>query len=279
MKDKDGNDVLKKGADGGVEVSSENMRFLLKQILLDAGAKDDEMLVKQMMSISETATASGNYAFGGMTTFDGTLNHGHGGFRITKKAGEKVNYFDKDGKIQEKILERDEQADWAAGKIKNLESQERQRKIHPDSLFTRTVNGFGDLNGAVAEEIIKTFTSADVSQVDRSRDDLKQAIHEAYSKGDPNSQFMKTYNDTKNDIFKQYVDSVVKMKRGFKKDDTGVSNTTEWKAANAPGTKYEGKMVYEGKVVSEKNSAPKEKTQKEKMEEMKNNRKTRGARY
>ena len=226
MKDEDGNDLLTKDANGEAEVSSTNMRKLLRQILIDSGEKNEEMLVKQMMAISETATGSGNFAFGGMAVYDGK-----GGFRMAKayKEGDTNEdtgvVYDHDG---------DEQADWAAGKVKNLESQERQRKIHPDSLFKRTASGgFGDLNDEVAEEIIKTFTYADVSQADRSRDDLKEAIHKAYTNFDKNPRFKELYE--KNKIFKQYVQTVVKMKRGRKKDD----NNAEWDAANGPGTKYE----------------------------------------
>ncbi|MFZ2187346.1 MAG: hypothetical protein WAV46_01835 [Candidatus Moraniibacteriota bacterium] len=208
---KDAKYGLAKDAAGEVVVSSENMMQLLPQILKEAGVDNAELLAKQMMVISENATASGNFAFGGMTKFDETMNHGRGGFRLSKPA---------------------EQAGWAAGKVKNLESQKRQTTIHPDSMFTRTENGgFGDINGDVAKALISTFTGADVAQVDRSRDDLKEAIHKAYTNMSP--KFMEQYNN--NDIFKQYVTEVVKMKRGFKKGD---KVPDEWVQKNGPGTQY-----------------------------------------
>jgi len=229
---------LKRDEKGEAYVSSENARSLMATVFREAGEKDEELLAKRMMVISDRATASGNFAFGGMTKFD------NGKFRLTEQRQRQKKNEDgslaKDENGKPVMETYDEQAEWAAGKVKNLESQKRQTSIHPDSIFTRTAGGgFGDINGEVAKEIIKTFTSGDVAHVDRSRDDLKEAIHQAYS--NKSAKFMEMYNDGENEIFKQYVDSVVRMKRGFKKDDIkSTTDNREWAAANAPGTKYTG---------------------------------------
>lgn len=230
-------------AKGNAVVSSENMMLALEGILRESGERDSELLAKKMTVIGDSATNAGNFAFGGMTVFDKKENNGRGGFRLAKKEYKKKENgeFEKD-ENGNKIVTVDEQADWARGKVKNLESQKRQTSLHPDSLFTRSSTGFGDINGQVAKEIIGTFTSADVAQVDRSRDDLKQAIHDAYSNADKNPQFMAMYKD--NEMFKNYVDSVVRMKRGKKKDADGTSDSkSQWYKDNAPGTKYKDTPV------------------------------------
>ena len=216
-KDADGNIIKRVDEQGRAIVSSENMTLALQGILEDSGERNTELLAKKMTVIGDHATNAGNFAFGGMTKFDQGLNDGHGGFRVASTG---------------------EQAGWAAGKVKNLESQKRQTSLHPDSLFTRTADGkFGDLNGDLSESIVGTFTSADVSQVDRSRDDLKEAIHQAYTRG-TDTRFMGSYKN--NAIFKQYVDEVVKIKRGLGK---GAKYPDGWQEANKPGTTYESSGI------------------------------------
>lgn len=171
---------------GKTIVSSANMLKLLKGLYAKAGENDEELLAKRMMVVSDSATASGNFAFGGMAVFNKNESH-----KFT-------------------VADEDDQAIWAAGKVKNLESQKRQQMLHPDSLFTRTKDGFGDINGKVAKAIIGTFTNADIKQSDRSRDDMKQAIFDAYNKQQP--EFMEMYNNPANGIFKKYVDVMVKYK-------------------------------------------------------------------
>lgn len=193
---------------GEVVVSSENMLKVLPKILAAAGEKNTDLLAQRMMVIGEKATGSGNYAFGGMVQFNEKADGGHGKFEIATPK---------------------QQAAWAAGKVKNLESQKRQTSIHPDSLFTRTDSGFGDINGEVAKEIIGTFTGGDVEQVNRSRDDLKEAIHKAYQ--NKSEKFMELYDS--NDIFKQYVQTVVKMKRGI--DYKSKMSSSEFEKNNPSG--------------------------------------------
>lgn len=184
----------KDGVTGEVLVSSANALKLIPQLLAESGEKNADILAKKVMNISETATSSGNFAFGGMSKFDESMNNGHGGFRIAGIS---------------------EQAEWAAAKVKNLESQKRQTTIHPDSLFTRTENGgFGDINGEVAQQIIGTFTQGDVSQANRSRDDMKTAIYNAYTKsqaGEKGYEKFKGAYDS-NPIFKEYVHAIRVMK-------------------------------------------------------------------
>lgn len=231
VKDSDGNIIEKRVDENGKAiVSSENMMLALKGILEASGERNAEVLAKRMMVIGDHATGAGNYAFGGMTRFDQGMNDGHGGFRLARKAGEK----DESGNI----IKADEQPEWASAKVKNIESQERQRKIHPDSMFTRTADGgFGDINGNVAKEIIKTFTQGDVKNVERSRDDMKAAIYNAFTHMNdlekdasgnmvPTSKyagFRTAYNDKNNPIFKDYVDAVkvTKEKKPEDKDKKG----------------------------------------------------------
>ncbi|MBP9727912.1 MAG: hypothetical protein KBD27_00880 [Candidatus Moranbacteria bacterium] len=229
-KDENGN-IIEKRVDekGRAIVSSENMLLALQGIMRDSGETNAELLAKKLMVISDDATGAGNYAFGGMTKFDQDMNDGHGGFRVARRKGEK--YIDKAGR--EQIQTTDEQAEWASAKVKNIESQERQRKIHPDSMFTRTAEGgFGDINGEVAKEIIKTFTQGDVKNVERSRDDMKAAIYNAFThmndlEKDANGNMVPTskyagfraaYNDKSSPIFKDYVDAV-KVTKEKKQDD------------------------------------------------------------
>jgi hypothetical protein len=236
QRDKDGN--ILKDSEGKVVVSSKNARILLAQTLRDAGEKDEELLAKRVMAISDRATASGNFAFGGLTKYDKTLNGGHGGFRLAEVRPREVDDLDKEGHVQydsegkrkTKRIMVDEQAEWAEGKFKNLESQKRQTTLHPDSMFTRTEDGFGDINGEVAKAIAGTFTGADVAQVERSRDDLKEAIHKAFM--NKSEQFMKLYND--NSIFKQYVNSVVMIKRGIDHKKP----PSDFAEKNPPGSKW-----------------------------------------
>lgn len=257
----DMNDMLlvmgkKYGADvdektGEVVVSSENMLKVLPKILVAAGEKNADLLAQRMMVIGEKATVSGNYAFGGMVQFNEEADGGHGKFEIATPK---------------------QQAEWAAGKVKNLESQKRQTSIHPDSLFTRTKSGFGDLNGEVAEEIIGTFTGGDVEQVNRSRDDLKEAIHKAYQNN--SGKFMTLYDS--NDIFKQYVQTVVKMKRGIdykakmsfdefeQKNPRGVV----WDPQAAAAAAQQQQAAAQQQATAESEAQAREKERKERLERM-----------
>lgn len=218
---------LQRDENSNAVVSSANARTLMEQVFKEAGEKDDELLAQRVMAISDRATGSGNFAFGGMTRFDETMHGGRGGFRLTKAKGEMITKKRNDGSTYEEALEEDEQATWARGKVKNLESQKRQTSLHPDSLFTRTEEGgFGDLNGEVAEAIIGTFTSADIDQINRSRDDLKEAVFQAYQ--NQNTQFMELMGNNK--IFAQYVQAAVKMKVGddWKKKDSTADFMTNY---------------------------------------------------
>lgn len=157
---KDENGELIKDASGAIQkavkISPENFQKVISGVLEAAGEKKgSEKMAMKLMTISDTATASGNYGAGGMARFE-------------------------NGKWMESTPE--QQAKWAATKIKNLESQERQRKIHPDSMFEYYYdqNGkkqFLDLSTS-GVEIAKTFTQGDVSESKRSRDDLKQGMYE-----------------------------------------------------------------------------------------------------
>lgn len=203
MKDKDGKtDLIDVDASGDVVVSSKNMRNVLQRVMIDSGESNMDIITKKMLVLGDHATGAGNFAFGGMTKFDATLNGGRGGFKVSTGA---------------------EQAGWAAAKVKNLETQERQRRIHPDSIFTRTANGgFGDINGEVGAAIIDTFTLGDVGEAKRSRDDMKQAIYNAYQKMDDGNheQFKALYKS--NGIFAKYVKTVV----DFKTDPNAGAATT-----------------------------------------------------
>lgn len=157
---KDENGELVKDASGAIQkavkISPQNFQKVISGVLAAAGEKEgSEKMAMKLMTISDVATSSGNYGAGGMAKF---------------KGGKWV------------VADPEEQAKWASSKIKNLESQERQRKIHPDSMFEYYYdqNGkkqFLDLSTS-GVEIAKTFTQGDVSESKRSRDDLKQGMYE-----------------------------------------------------------------------------------------------------
>jgi hypothetical protein len=192
--DENGNevDLLDKDKDGNVIVSSKNMANLLQAVLTDSGEKNADILAKRMMTIGDIATNAGNFAFGGMVGYDRNLEGGFGGFEINSEK---------------------KMAEFARAKVQNLESQKRQQMIHPDSLFTRTKDGFGDINGEVAKAVISTFTNADIGQANRSRDDLKEAVYNAYQHLNEDgyegfSEIYNNQNDPQSKIFRDYVEQI-----------------------------------------------------------------------
>lgn len=210
-----------------VTVTPQNMATVLKAAFEDAGEKNADVLTQRLMILGDAATSAGNFAFGGMVGYDRELNGGQGGFKINTE---------------------EEMAAWAVGKVKNLESQARQRMIHPNSIFAQTADGYGDLNGPVGEAILKTFTGGDVTELRRSRDDLKDAMYNAFKnmeedekhKDDPtykprSTKFKAAYDDPKNGIFKDYVTAVVKIKEH--QEDKGDDKEKVEKAEKASGDK------------------------------------------
>lgn len=145
-----------------VIISPENFQKVMNEMLIEAGGKrDSEEVAMDIMTLSDMATAAGNYGAGGLANF---------------------YYDEKTGKKKWRLSTPKEQAEWAAGKVKNLESQARQRMLHPDSMFEYYIDDQGkkhytDLSTS-GLEIAKTFTQGDVKNAERSRDDLKQGIHE-----------------------------------------------------------------------------------------------------
>lgn len=237
-----GNKDLERDDTGKLVVSSKNAQEVLKSLLQSSGQTNEEAYTKQILSISERATAAGNYAFGGMVRYDG-------------------KHFT--------LANENQMASWSAAKVKNLETQSRQRTIHPDSLFTRKqipeldkdgnivmdketgqpkAGGwaYGDLNGEVARQIMQTYTGADVKQADRSRDDMKQAIYTAYKnqgkKGyegftemytgkDKDGKSIKNSQDY--EVFRKYVERIVELKEGG--DGSGKSVKRAEKIELEPG--------------------------------------------
>lgn len=154
MKDATGKVLMKKVP----KISPKNFSTLIQGVLRDAGVKDQstEMAMK-MMSLSEAATAAGNFGAGGMAKF---------------KNGQWL------------VASESDQAGWAAAKVKNLESQKRQTSIHPDSMYEYYYDDKGDKQildlSSSGMEIAMTFTQGDVDESRRSRDDNKQGMRELY---------------------------------------------------------------------------------------------------
>lgn len=154
VRDAAGNAIMKKVP----KISPKNFSTLIQGVLRDAGVKDQstEMAMK-MMSLSEAATAAGNFGAGGMAKF---------------KNGQWL------------VASESDQAGWAAAKVKNLESQKRQTTIHPDSMYEYYYDDKGDKHildlSSSGMEIAMTFTQGDVDESKRSRDDNKQGMRELY---------------------------------------------------------------------------------------------------
>jgi hypothetical protein len=168
--DKDGKPLLDKDGKPRMApvVSPENYMKLVEGVLKKSGMKEGtETLALSMLDISEVATAAGNYGAGGMIKYN------------------------TDTKEWEKRTPQ-EQAEWAAGKVKNLEAQKRQQNLHPDSMFEYYYDEKGDRHVLdltdAGIEILKTFTAADGKHSDRTREDFKLGMHELMqSKGGPDS--------------------------------------------------------------------------------------------
>lgn len=202
MKDATGKVLMKKVP----KISPKNFSTLIQGVLKDAGVEDQstEMAMK-MMSISEAATAAGNYGAGGMAKF-------------------------KDG--QWLVASEKDQAGWAAAKVKNLESQKRQTSIHPDSMYEYYYDDKGDKQildlSSSGMEIAMTFTEGDVKESRRSRDDNKQGMRELYrmlQEGKAPARFKEAIEQ--NSKVKEYAKEIAEM-YGKPADTTG--------ATVAPGT-------------------------------------------
>lgn len=155
-----------------VKINPMNFQKVMVGMLEDVGVdRNSEEMAMKVMVLSDTATASGNYAAGGLSNYDTDK----GKFKLSKV---------------------EEHAKWAAGKVKNLESQKRQTSMHPDSVFETYIDDDGnkqfiDLTAA-GEEIFKTFTLGDVEEARRSRDDMKQgtsAMEKKRKAGKPSTRF------------------------------------------------------------------------------------------
>lgn len=166
---------IKLGANGeeaDAEMSSENTKEVLKNMMLKAGLSP-EMAAKNMLNISNTAIAAGNVGMAGAA-----------------KLGE-------DGKFR--ITTAQEQADVAAAKLQNLETQARQRTLHHNAIFKekaktkyqeghegekgyemekdgKRVVQYGGINDTVGYSVLDTITTADIEEARRSRDDLKREV-------------------------------------------------------------------------------------------------------
>ncbi|MDO8566408.1 MAG: hypothetical protein Q7S04_04500 [Candidatus Moranbacteria bacterium] len=162
------------------EMSSENAKEVLKNMMKHAGL-NDEMAAKNMLNISNTAIAAGNVGMAG-----------------SAKLGD-------DGKFR--ITTDEEQAQIAAAKLQNLETQARQRTLHHNAIFKEKgkfnkvkdasgnlvdeevemmgedgkpkkvrVAHYGGINDLAGEAVLGTITAADLRESHRSRDDLKREI-------------------------------------------------------------------------------------------------------
>jgi len=137
-----------------------HIKKALKIMLEKAGVKDEEMLAKQLMGISETSIASGNVGLAGM-----------GEFVAKDAAGNVVNKF--------RITDNATQAAIAKAKFQNLEPQTRQRTLHQNSVITEGVSGNVHDIDEVQAAILSAFNDADTNQIGRSRDDLRRQLKRA----------------------------------------------------------------------------------------------------
>jgi hypothetical protein len=164
-------------AAGNVEVSSENARKVLLGMYQQMGVEGDD-LGKSLRVISDQAMASGNYAFGGLSKYVAGKEGGHGHFRAATA---------------------EEQAGAVVGKFNNLEAQKQAQVLHPDTLFKRTENGFTDMNGEVADAMVRSLSKATADQSNRSRADMRKAIQDAWegAQRDPSAYkgFIDNFND------------------------------------------------------------------------------------
>jgi hypothetical protein len=151
------------------DMSSENAKEAIKQMMLQTGTSP-ELAAKAMLNISNTAIAAGNVGMAGAARFNGKE------FVISSE---------------------EDQANVAAFKLQNLETQARQRTLHHNAIFkeegedkleTIVVGkdesgkdiemkvSVGDINGKVGQAVLGTITKSDKSESKRSRDDLKREI-------------------------------------------------------------------------------------------------------
>lgn len=140
---------------GTNEVSSDNLKVILDNILNASGMDNKEDIAKTLTVLSDQSLVSGNYAFGGMSTYDAST----GAFSISTAA---------------------QQAGQVAAKFDNLEPQKQATLLHPDTLFKRDASGFTDMNDDVAVAIIGKITKGTADQSNRSRSDMRAALQNAY---------------------------------------------------------------------------------------------------
>jgi hypothetical protein len=147
------------------EMSSEDTKEAIKQMMYQTGTSK-ELAAKAMLNIANTAIMAGNVGMAGAAKFNGKE------FIITDE---------------------NDQADVAATKFQNMETQARQRTLHHNTIFKEVASetikivgedgkaqefktSLGDVNGLVGRKVLNTFTNADINQSERSRDDLKREI-------------------------------------------------------------------------------------------------------
>lgn len=174
---------------GTNEVSSDNLKVILDNILKKTGVQKEEDIAKTLMVLSDQALASGNYAFGGMSNYDSTT----GVFSVSTAA---------------------QQAGQVAAKFNNLEPQKQATMLHPDTLFKRDASGFTDMNDDVAVAIIGKIAKGTADQSNRSRADMRSALQNAYEQVTLHGstafpKFQANYNGNAN--FRYYVGKMLEQ--------------------------------------------------------------------
>lgn len=133
------------------EASPENFKDAIYDILMKSGMKDEQMRVKAMGSIEDIGVDAGNVGLAGMTEYDTKTN------KWTKSSD-------------------DYQAAVARAKYQNMEPQDRQKKLHPDSVVTTDASGAAVGISKVQRAILTAHSAADVDQIGRSRDDRRRQL-------------------------------------------------------------------------------------------------------
>jgi hypothetical protein len=136
------------------EASPENFKYAIADILGKAGIKDEEALAKSMGTIEDIGVGAGNIGLAGMTGHNLETGKWH-------------------------INDDDTQAAIAAAKFQNMEPQERQRRLHPDSLVTTDESGAVVGISTVQKAVLGVHGAPDVEQVGRSRDDKRRQLARA----------------------------------------------------------------------------------------------------
>lgn len=186
FKNNDANEMIKWfGGDEG-DVTPENVKKFVAGNLKKAGMKEEEIGL-HLMELGNIAFGQGNYGLYGMGTFD------KGRFKVSN---------DK------------EQAMAAAGKIVNVESQQKMRNWHWNSILTeKGKGGVGELH-STGKELLKKLTQGEVHYVNRARTDFLDNL--SLREDDIRNFANKEVDKEQGKIINEFMDAIMEQKRSHK---------------------------------------------------------------